>query len=413
MASGIADWKLQGGWQGAIAGKLHFSLTDPFFGSTDVFASQWTEFFTGAYNDLTDDVAEGSTISWSRGSDALVQAQIEGGQMSFQLLNAATPNLYDPNDPTSPLYGYEDVMRPVRLIGSLDGWATTIGCHYGFVSEVDYDPDTFTCSITSQDITATWLDRLHPIIAAQPGISSSDAVALVLQAIGFNDAAYVIVDPSPAITSMNFAGADGTQTALELLAAILDAERGTFWVDGNGAFHFEGRYARDTKLTPSYDFETGLVGLRSRRSLDLIGNRALVTPSGSTTPQIATDAASIQKYGEGDIASISSDYIPDATHALDLANLLVARAKDAHPPQVATIDNDDDTTIAAQLGVDVSQRVTVNGVDCFVERIDQALDAGGQKLVTTLTTTDTPATQTLLFSNTLPAFTTDSSRGFG
>jgi len=410
MAGGIADWKLQGGWQGAIAGKLHFSLTDPFFGSTDVFASQWTEFFTGAYNDLTDDVAEGSTVGWSRGSDALMNAQIEAGQMSFQLLNAATPNLYDPNDPTSPLYGYQDVMRPVRLVSSLDSWATTIGCHYGFVSEVDYDPDTFTCSITSQDITATWLDRIRPVITPQT-VSSSGAVQLVLQAIGFNDAAYVIVDPVPAITRMNFNAADGSQTALQLLAGILDAERSTFWVDGNGAFHFEGRYARDTKLTPSYDFETGLVGLRSRRSMDLIGNRALVTAGG--LPQIATDAASIQKYGTSDIASITSGYIPDDARAMDLAQLLVARAKDAHPPQVATVDNADATTIAGQLGVDVSQRVTVNGKDCFVNRIDQALHAGGQKLDTTLTTTDVPATQTLLFSTTLPAFVTDSSRGFG
>jgi len=411
MASGIADWKLQGGWQGAIAGKLHFSLTDPFFDSTDVFASQWTEFFTGAYNDLTDDVAEGSTVNWSRGSDALVQAQIESGQMSFQLLNAATPNLYDPNDPASPLYGFEDVMRPVRLIASLDDWATSIGCHYGFVSEVDYDPDTYTCTITSQDITATWLNRFHPIIALQTGISSSDAVALVLQAIGFNDPTYVIVDPVPAITSMNFS-ADGTQTVLELLAGILDAERGTFWVDGNGAFHFEGRYARDAKYFASYAFLNGLVGLRSRRSIDLIGNRALVTPAGSSTPQIASDTPSIQKYGESDIATISSNYIPDAVRALDLAELLVARAKDAHPPQVVTVDNNDDTTIAAQLAVDVSDRVTFNNLDqdCFVERIDHALSAGGQKLVTTFTTTDVPASQTLLFSDVLPAF---DSRVFG
>ena len=407
----VADWKLQVGWEGLIAGKLHFSLTDPFFGSADVFESQWTEFFTGDHDDVTDDVAEGSTVAWSRGSDALVQAQIESGQMTFQLLNAATPYLYDPNDSRSPLYGSADVMRPVRLIASLDGWATTLGAHYGFISEIDYDPDTFTASVTCQDITATWMNRTRPIVALQTGITSSAAIRLVLQALGFSDPSYMELEPAPAITSMNFS-ADGTQYAIALLGAILDAERGTCWVDGNGVFHFEGRYARDAKGTPSYDFETSLVGLTSKRALDLIGNRALVT-AGSGIQQIALDNASKQRYGEADIASVSSNYIPDDIHARDLAALLVARAKDAHPPQVATIDNDTDATIAAQLGVDVNQRVTVNGADCFVERVDQALAAGGQKLVTTLTTTEAPTVGTLLFSSTLPAFTTDGSRAFG
>lgn len=409
--AGIADWRLQAGWQGSVAGKLHFSLTDPFFGSTDVFASQWTEFFTGAYDDLTDDVADGSTVAWSRGSDQLVQAQIQAGTLTCQLLNAATPYLYDPNDSRSPLYGYEDVMRPLRLIASLDGFVTTLGAHYGFISEVDYDPDTFTCAITSEDVISTWLNRVRPVIPLTLGISSSAAIQLVLNAIGFSDPSYMVLDPVPALTSFNFFS-DGTQTALALLGAILDAERGTFWVDGNGVFHFEGRYARDAKTVASYDFESALVGLRSRRSLALIGNRALVT-AGSGLQQIVSDATSTQRYGPCDIASISSNYLPDDLHARDLAALVVARAKDAHAPEIAMVDNDTDATMTAQLGVDANQRITVNGDDCFVERVDQALAAGGQKLVTTLTTTKAPTVSTILFSPSLPAFTNDGSRAFG
>lgn len=400
----IADFRLRIGWSGGIAHRLHFSDTDPFFSSDDVFATQWTEYFNGVYDDVTDDVAEGSQIIWSRGTDSQAAAA-EAGQSSFALLNAETPALYDPNDPSSPLYPGGSVspgfvpVRPIWLEGSSDGGVTWKGLFYHFIAEADYDPSTYTCTITGGDLI-WWMNRCkNPVIPTQTGISSAAAVMVLLEAIGFTDPAFIQVTSTPAIQSMDFGNPDGSQSAISLLAGILDAEQGHVYVDGNGVFHFEDRYQRDRRQTATASFESAIVGLASKVSADLIRNRVTVTPA-TGDPQVAEDVDSETTYGIGDFADISTDYIPDDARALQLAQLLLLRYGGNRPPTQPILDNDSNATTAALLGLEVEQRITVDGVDGFVERLDCTLDAGGTHLQVSPLLTEAPDTHALMFGST-------------
>lgn len=396
----VADWRLQIGWSGGITGKLHFSTSAAFFGSSDVFASQWTEYFSGIYDDVTDDVAEGSQVTWSRGSDAQVDAQVQAGESSCHLLNALTPYLYDPNDPRSPLAngtvspGFQP-MRPIRLIYSLDGGTTWLGAFYHFIVEADYDPSTYTCSITAQDLFK-WMDRYKPVIPAASGITSSQAIGLILDAIGFKDPACRNLEAVPAVTGITFS-ADGSQTASSLMQSVMEAEQGLCWVDGNGVFQFDGRYARDLKRSATRSFTVSLVGISSKVSVDLIGNVATVTANSTGNTQTAQDTTSEQDFAPGTVADISSDYILDDAHARDLAGLLVQRAKDSHPPMIGTIDNPDLQSITDQLGVDINDRVTLDEPVGSVAIAETQHGGGGLNEIQAITVEATGGTFTLTF----------------
>ena len=404
----IADYRVQAGFGGGIGGR--FTIGGSLIGGTDILTNGWTEFFNGPYDDLTDDVAAGSTIQISRGWDSVL-ASIQSGTCSATVLKSSLIYHYDPNDSRSPLYtespGFVP-MRPFRVIASADAWATTKGLFYGFIRTADYNPDTGECAIKAEDLLL-WMQRIeNPVIGPAIGISSSQAVGLLLDSFGFTDPAFRSLSGTPAITSMSFS-ADGTVSALDLLKGILDAEQGYAFIDGNGVFHFEDRYARDRRRVASYAFSAELTDINSRASADAIANRVTVTPVATGHPQIAEDLTSIQNYGVGDAAAISSSYLPDDVSAAALAVLIMKRFKDPHPPQTGTIYNETAALLATQLGLELQQRLTISGVDCYLERLDHAISAGGVQHATTLLVSQVPAELAFIIGTSLiadPANTT-------
>jgi hypothetical protein len=372
----IADYSIKIAFSALLSNNLHFSNLDKFFGTppSPVFTNNFSAAFTGVFDDVTLDVAEGSTVTVSRGQDAKFSS-IQAGQASFELINIATPSLYDPNDPSSPLVAGVEFpglvpMRPVQIQATpyvLGTGGTPLGLFYGFLRTASFDPETKVCSIECEDLLY-WFGRVNaPVIPVQTGITSTAAVQLLLNAIGWTDPSMVVLEPLPAIQSMTFSS-DGSTTALDLLQGILDAEQGYVFVDGNGAFHYEGRYARDNRRTALASFdELALIGLSSGLDADQIINQVTVTAeaggggTGTGTAQVANDVPSQQTNGISGSSEISSPYLPSDKAASDLANLLLLRSKNNLPPQQAIVDNATSALLAAMLALNPQDRVNVGG----------------------------------------------------
>jgi hypothetical protein len=83
----IGDYRVEIGFGGGIGGR--FTIGSSTIGGTDIFATDWTEFFNGPYDDVTDDVAEGTQVTCLARLDQKLAA-LESGKSSFTLFNAAT-----------------------------------------------------------------------------------------------------------------------------------------------------------------------------------------------------------------------------------------------------------------------------------------------------------------------------------
>lgn len=391
----IADHRLEMSFGGGIGSPFRFGKST--FTGTDVFEGAWATRFTGPYDDITDYVADGSQVQITRGLDQKLQS-IESGTYRATLINPANISFFDPNDPTSPLFTSDPgfvPMRPIRHRSSYDNGASWQGMFFGFLRDAEYDPETGLCSIVCEDLFL-WMQRLdNPVIPLQTGITSSAAVGLILDSFNFSDPLMRNLSTLPAITNISFS-ADGTKSALQLLTEILEAEQGRAYVDGDGVFHFEDRYARDRRLTPSYSFNTELADISSRASADDIGNRATVTKTGGI-PQIAIDTASKNTFGAGDITSIDSPYFRSDTAAGGLAVLIVKRRKDPHPPQMGSVYNERVGVLTSQLLIELQDRATFTGTDGYVERLEHVIGAGGVDLKTTVYVTRVPTQRSFAF----------------
>lgn len=392
----IADHRLEISFGGGIGAPFRFGKSA--FSSTDVFEKAWVSRFTGPRDDVTDDVAEGALTTITRGLDQRLQS-ITAGQYTTTLIKPSNISYFDPNDPTSPLFLSDPgfvTMRPLRHRSSYDDGATWQGMFYGFLRDAEYDPETGLCRIVAEDLFL-WMQRVdNPIIPLQTGITSSQAVGLILDSFGFTDPVMRNLSTLPTITSMNFS-ADGTVGTLDLLKGVLDAEQGRAFVDGDGVFHFEDRYARERRRTASYVFATELIDITSRASADDIGNRVTVTKTGGV-PQVKIDTPSKDTYGASDITSLTSPYLPSDTAAGSLAALILKRSKDPHPPQVGAIYNEDLTVVTSQLLLELQDRATFSGTDGYVERLEHVIAPGGIDLKTTLFVSKVPATSVFQFA---------------
>lgn len=399
----VADYRVKIGMGGGIGGRFTIGVST--IGGLDIISNQWTEFFNGPDDDVTDYID--GDVSIVRGWDGLL-ASLQSGRLSFTLEDPpGSIGYFDPNDSSSPLFTDDpglDAMRPVVVQASTDGWVTTKGLCYAFIRDADYDTDPAspgyaTCKIQAEDLLL-WLQRVkNPEIALATGITSSQAVGLILDSFGFTDPAFRALSSTPALTSIDFE-ADGTTSALDLLRGILDTEQGRAYVDGNGVFHFEDRYARDRRRTASSVFAGELTAISSRVRADDIKNRVFVTKTGGTTG-VAEDLASEQTYGIGDGPSITTDYLPSDASAAALAELILKRIKDPHPPQRCTIDNESLAMIQTQLVLELQNRVTISGVDCFVERIEHVIRGGGNDHTTTLLVAAAPSKTAFLIGYSL------------
>lgn len=325
------------GWETAVTGTLRFDVSK--FDGPDVFANAFTNFFTGPLDDVTADVDGEAGATITRGRDALL-GPIQAGRFDFTLGRLDDPSYYDPDNPGSPLAALDPgfvPLRPVRVKATVNG--TTYPRFYGFIRSAKYNPTTRRVAIHAEDILL-WLSRVKPSFAALASTVTPAVIGAILDACDWNDpnmrklSAYG--DPIA-----SYAAADGSQFALALIVALIEAERGLFFADAAGRAVYEDRNARSRRTSPLASFATSELSVANDGSsgidLDEILNEITVTGADSI-PVTAKNVPSQRDFGIGELGDVSSDFIADQTLADAIANWEVALATQLRSPYVAGID---------------------------------------------------------------------------
>lgn len=355
-----ASFKVEIAWNSAVSAffKLDVSALDGGATLYDATAGD----FTGAYDDVSFDAED---VRIKRGRNDVLKG-MQAGEADFTLYKPSNPDFYNPNAPSgvSPINGENPGFAPMRPVRITATWAgTTYALFYGFIRSAEWDSETKRCKINAVDLFL-WLSRVTPTFTAAEALaagvdSTSSAIGYVLDEAGFTDPADRDLDSSGG-DSLALTDYDNT-TALSIVEELLEAERGVFFVQGDGVALYRDRHARYEKDSAA-SFQTELVKYGSGLDLDRVVNRQSVTRQDSTRTDVYTtshvDAGSVNTYGLADGSSITSPYIENDTAADDLAVWLVDAQSVPRPPISLEIDNQDAGTILWQLTLDIGDRIT-------------------------------------------------------
>lgn len=362
-----ATYQYQVGWEPVAANAFTFGVST--LDGGDVLSSQFYTSFAGTYDDITGDV---TGFTCRRGRDDYL-AQMGMGECAITLTDKS--GKYNPKNGGSVLSGKLLPMRPVRVRATFNG--TTYGLFRGFIRTIEHDPVEFTSTILCADLFM-WLSRVNPVVAST-STTTGGAIGLILDAVGFTEAALRDLGTGDAVTF----SADGSLSALQLITNLLEAERGAFYVSAGGVATYRDRAAIQATTTVSGTL-SAVVGAIPSVDLDRIGNRASVTRTGGTE-QTAYDQDSQATYGWADITAIDTAYVASDAAAARLAAYLVAQRSTVTPPmRGVTLKNDSTGNLTQILARDVLERVTVSdasatssSTDFLVQGVMHTVEAGG------------------------------------
>lgn len=396
-----ASFTVEVAWESAVT--LVFKLDVSTLDSGSVLDGTGVGDFTGAYDNVTNDVED---VRIKRGRDDRLRG-MQAGEATFVLYRPSAPDFYNPNAPggvsaLGTLTPGFVPMRPVRIRATYN--ATTYSLFYGFIRSAEWDSVTKRCTVNCVDLFL-WMSRVLPDFtaadASTAGVTStSTAVGYILDQIGFTDPTKRNLDSGGdtiALTSYT----DGSVNALAIVEELLEAERGVFYIQGDGTARYRTRRARyQTDTSATFANETLAYG--SGLDLDRIVNRQSVTRQDASRADVysvtKTDGTSVATYGLSDGSTIASPYISSNANADALAQYLVDAGAVPRPPISLTIDNQDATTIARQLSLDIGDRITAptqyasfifgtstfggtgtfsGQADYHIEQIQHDLDHGG------------------------------------
>lgn len=279
------------------------------------------------------------------------QSQVQAGTLSLTMKE--TGGRFNPANTASAIYPYIGYpLRPVRLRVTYN--STTYYLFSGFTTKHESDPGK-----DSREARIDCLDAFVLLDGVKPTIGSSStttgaAIAALLTAAGFAGAADL--DAGDTITF----SADGGSTGLALIAAMLQTERGFFFIGKDGTATYLDRGW--TNKSP-YNASAGTIASTMRSiapgvDLALIKNRATVTATGGTA-QTASDATSIARYMTRDYGAITSPYLSGDAAAGFLARYLVNTNKDPLPPvRQIDIGQHDSATFTQLLSRELGDFVT-------------------------------------------------------
>lgn len=303
------------------------------------------------FTDSTSDVKE---VSGFRGRDSTLSSMQEG---TCHLVLKDTAGKYNPDNPTSPLAGQLLPGRPVQVLSTHLG--ITYGLFYGVIASLESHPgrEERECVIDCVDLFE-WLNVSYPVIASTGATTVGAAISLILDAINWTAINYRSLDTGGGIPDFS---ADGSTSALQLIADLLTVDMGVFFIDGDGVATYQSRDRRFQAVS-TVDTLSGssISNLWPRVDLQAIRNRARVTRTGGTQ-QTREDTTSETTYGIRDVPAITSPYLVDDNQADNLAAFLVALQKDPRAPaREVVLFNKDDPTIVTQLARELGDRVTVS-----------------------------------------------------
>lgn len=411
MATTLDAIRVQVGFEDAVGGIFTLGSTAG-TGSTldggDVLDGLGAAQFSGAYDTVTTDVAEGPELRIGRDS---ALALFEASRLTFTLQKPGYPDYYNPNAVAgqSPLAALDpgfEPMRPVRVQVKTPGAADWSTIWYGFIRSADWNSETQATRVDCEDLFL-WLSRVRPTYtaaeAAAAGVTNAaTAIGFILSQAGWTNAAYRDLgdgtDYGSALTLPDVLTPD--KTALQLIAEILEADRGAFWIQGGVATYKPRSYKFERSSLATLNSEM----LRTGSSLDLdrIVNRQTVTRTGGTA-QEANDFESQRKYGISDGTTVESSYVASDTDSANLATFILQATATPEPPISLELDNDSETNLVRMMTWKVLDRISApiafqrftfdtsrfGGTDGFggtndyhVERIEQEFSVQGNYIRT-------------------------------
>ncbi len=352
-------------------------------GGTDVLTDEFSVDFNGVYDDLVNEPGHGvKSVRIRRGRDDRL-ASMQAGECIIVLRDP--DGLYNPRNEASPLYGSLLPMRQVQVRASNDGGDTIHHLFRGFIRSIEHNPsvDAQETTIVASDLFL-WLSRVSPTIDLPGEVTTGEAIAALLDDIGWTDVNLRDLDEGDTFDGFE---ADGDATALNLIEALLEAERGTFFAAKDGAATFEDRHSRATRTSVATIDDT-MRALHSGVDLDAIGNRARVARQIGTVTgdyQERVDGASAATYGLADVGDITSPYLASDIHAASLAGYLVAmRGQPTSPMWGLDLINSDAATLSLMIERELGDVVSVNDTrggtsgDYFVEAVEHEITDGGK-----------------------------------
>lgn len=372
-----SPYRAEVGWSGYATGL--FTIGTSLIGGPDTLGSGlYSEAFTGLYDNVSADL---DRITISRGRDDTL-ANMVAGEASIFLRD---PNgFYSPQSPTSPLAAtMEDRLHPARISAKT---APPLPYYqplfYGYAKRIVWEPQGRR-GITQIELVDLfyWLERARPKIAATGTTTTGAAIGKVLDAIGWPTTA-ALRDLDVGDTIPDFS-ADGSVTGLDLIAGLLEAERGVFYIGPSGIPAYESRHARTLRAASTVAIQNVMTRAQPSVDFGLIRNSVSVIRTQTAFEAFVTDPASILKVGPADLAAISTPYLSSDAQATALATWLLSQVKQPRSPMRSlTIDNREAALKAAMLFANLVDRWTVqegrggtNG-DYFIEHLAHTIEFG-------------------------------------
>ncbi len=237
-------------------------------------------------------------LSTKRGRDAQAD-QFQTGQLSLRIVDQNGD--FNPQNTSSPYYGYLDPMRKIQITATWQ--SVTYPIFSGFITGYSTTTPKFTGDIVYTTITAVDAFRLaqnaqiSTVTGATAGQLSGARIGKILDAISW-PASMRDIDAGQTTMQVD----PGTaRTALEAMQTVETSEYGSLYVDASGNFVFQDRVFTTTSVnqTPVVfkDDGTAIGYFNAVWVLNdvLVYNSAQITRTGGTT-QTASNTASINKY---------------------------------------------------------------------------------------------------------------------
>jgi hypothetical protein len=392
MAGTGITYAVEVAWGGSLEGLFRIGVST--IGGTDIIPGWPADV---GFESVTADTTA-FAVTRGRSSDL---GQLMAGTATIRLRDQA--GLYNPVNTDSALSPNVKPMRAIRIKATYD--STEHGLFYGFIQSIRSrsDPDSPVTELRCADLFS-WLALRVPTISATGETTTGAAIGTVLDEIAWPGTlrSLGIGDTIPDFS------ASGTKTSLELIRELLEAEMGTFYINGSGIAVYEDRNERFKSTTVDSTI-TGaantLMDFDSTNDASTIFNAATVTLSGGSA-QSATDTDSINAFGRRDMESLTTTYLADDAAALSRAKLRVARFKDPKTPAFTTLLASNKTspsqdTSAIVMARDLNDRVTItepfgntDAKQYFIEQVNHASEAhrGNQRHVTSWLLSEVPTT---------------------
>lgn len=361
-----------------FAGTIAADDTDTAAGTLET--SDYLATFAGPYDNLA---ARFVSARIRAGRDDLL-ATMQGRTMTLTVRDA--DGLFNQANPASPLYGsIDDRMHPVSLRLRTGGvWRARF---YGLTRRVTWQPRGRKGETVIECVDLFyWLQRAKPIIAPMGPTTTGAAIGAILDSVQWIDPTARALATGDTIPDFS---ADGSRSALELIGDLLEAERGVFYVRGDGVAVYEDRYARLQRLSEA-TIADRMSHVAPEVDFDLVRNRVRVTrldpvTGDPTYTAEAVDVDSAIRIGYSDFPEIQTVYLEsDAAADALAAAILPLVIEPSSPIRNFELDGREADLLAAVLDLELLDRFTLSeseggsAGDFHVERFDLSVVAGGR-----------------------------------